>query len=320
MLTTAARRASHFQAARTATTAAITSSGTAPSGISAPATERSRGPQPRSLSLPSARPGSADTSALIFPDASTPRSRMPVGHIFRGVHVGCRAAAAAPPRRRPPRRAPRPATAGRCNCRSVRTAPPPGRPAPGAGSPSGTRWWRCSRASPAARGPARRRRWRTGRHRRPSPAGRCPAAGHAPDGAVDVQDLQHHLQPGRATGRPVSPARPSTAGAPPREHRQRAAHHALGREGQRAEVSPDVSVLAAGQQDDVGAVHAPARPADLLVVGDGRLRRAEMDDEAEVRLVESHAQRARRHEGLDLDSPAARLRRPAGRPDRPCPV
>ena len=54
-----------------------------------------------------------------------------------------------------------------------------------------------------------------------------------------------------------------------------------------------------GQQQDVGRLHRAAGAADLLVVADRRRRRAEVDDEAEVGLVEAHAQRGRRHEGLD---------------------
>ena len=55
-----------------------------------------------------------------------------------------------------------------------------------------------------------------------------------------------------------------------------------------------------GSSDDVGPVHAPAGPADLLVVGDRRLRGAQVHDEAQVGLVEAHAQRAGGHQRLDL--------------------
>ena len=54
-----------------------------------------------------------------------------------------------------------------------------------------------------------------------------------------------------------------------------------------------------GQQHHLGALDAAAGAADLLVVGDGRGRRPEVDDEAEVGLVEAHAERARGDERLD---------------------
>ena len=60
------------------------------------------------------------------------------------------------------------------------------------------------------------------------------------------------------------------------------------------------SPVAYYQQDHLGAVHAAARAADLLVVGHGRLRGAQVDDEAEVGLVVAHAERAGRHDRLEL--------------------
>ena len=64
--------------------------------------------------------------------------------------------------------------------------------------------------------------------------------------------------------------------------------------------TPRFAVLRPRQQDHVGAGHGPARPADLLVIGDGRLRGTQVHDEAQVRLVETHAQRAGRHQRLEL--------------------
>ena len=47
-------------------------------------------------------------------------------------------------------------------------------------------------------------------------------------------------------------------------------------------------------------IGAAARTADLLVIGHGRAGCANVNDEAQVRLVESHAQRGSRHERLEL--------------------
>ena len=58
-------------------------------------------------------------------------------------------------------------------------------------------------------------------------------------------------------------------------------------------------LLTAGQQHHLGVVDAAPGPADLLVVGDRRLRRAEVHHEAEVGLVEPHAQGAGGDQRLD---------------------
>ena len=50
-----------------------------------------------------------------------------------------------------------------------------------------------------------------------------------------------------------------------------------------------------------------AGATDLLVVGDGGGRRTEVHDEPEVGLVESHAERGRRDEGLDPVAEQVRL-------------
>ncbi len=71
----------------------------------------------------------------------------------------------------------------------------------------------------------------------------------------------------------------------------------------------DVGVLHAAQQDGVAAVEGATGPTDLLVVGDRRARRLEVDDEAEVGLVVAHAERGGGDERLDLVGlqPAFRL-------------
>ena len=76
--------------------------------------------------------------------------------------------------------------------------------------------------------------------------------------------------------------------------------HARGRRERRGhEVLGDRVVLAAREQDPVRVLHGAARAADLLVVGDRRARPLVVDDEAEVRLVEPHPQRHRRHQRLE---------------------
>ncbi len=94
------------------------------------------------------------------------------------------------------------------------------------------------------------------------------------------------------------------------------------------EVLGDLVVLAAGQEDAVGALDGAARAADLLVVGDRRARPLVVDDEAEVRLVEAHPERDRRHERLHLAGDQGVLERLAlarsrgrrCRPGRRCPA
>ncbi len=65
---------------------------------------------------------------------------------------------------------------------------------------------------------------------------------------------------------------------------------------------------APGRSTTSARSHRAPGPADLLVVGDGRGRRAEVHDEAEVRLVEPHAQRAGGHQRLDPVRQQVRLR------------
>ena len=66
------------------------------------------------------------------------------------------------------------------------------------------------------------------------------------------------------------------------------------------EVVGDLVVLATRQQDPVGAIDRTPGPADLLVVGDRRARPLVVDDEAEVGLVEAHAERDGRDQRLDV--------------------
>ena len=133
----------------------------------------------------------------------------------------------------------------------------------------------------------------------PRLAGGHPAARGAGHRAVHVEHLEHRLEapPGQ-----VDPGLDGGGGQRPARVRERVDRRAdllLGREGERGEVRPDVAVLAAGQQDDLGPLDAAPGPADLLVVGDRRLRRAEVHDEAEVGLVEPHAEGAGRDQRLD---------------------
>ena len=65
------------------------------------------------------------------------------------------------------------------------------------------------------------------------------------------------------------------------------------------EVLPDRGVLGPGEEQHVGSLGGAAGAADLLVVRDGRRRRAHVDDEAEVGLVEAHAEGARGDQCLE---------------------
>ena len=61
-----------------------------------------------------------------------------------------------------------------------------------------------------------------------------------------------------------------------------------------------LGVLGAAQQHADRRVERAAGSADLLVVGDRRARRLEVDHEREVGLVVAHAERRRGDERLDL--------------------
>ena len=65
-------------------------------------------------------------------------------------------------------------------------------------------------------------------------------------------------------------------------------HVLLVRERDRGEVGPDLLVLRRGKEDHLRSVDTSAGATDLLVVRDGPRRRAEVDDETEIRLVVSH--------------------------------
>ena len=133
----------------------------------------------------------------------------------------------------------------------------------------------------------------------PRLAGGDPAAPHPADRAVHVQHLEHQLQPVPAQlhHRLQRLRREWTVTGG--QYGQHGAHLFLGRERERGEVPPDGRVLGAGQQQHVGAAYRPAGPADLLVVRDRRGRRAQVYHEAEVGLVEPHAQRRGGHQRLD---------------------
>ena len=62
----------------------------------------------------------------------------------------------------------------------------------------------------------------------------------------------------------------------------------------------DLFVLLPAQQDPAAGLEGTAGAADLLVVGDGRAGRLEVDDEAEVGFVVAHAEGGGGDEGLDL--------------------
>ena len=66
------------------------------------------------------------------------------------------------------------------------------------------------------------------------------------------------------------------------------------------EVLPDALVGLGREQHRLGALDGPAGAADLLVVGDGRVGRAEVHAEAEVGLVVAHAERGGGDDRLQL--------------------
>ena len=84
-----------------------------------------------------------------------------------------------------------------------------------------------------------------------------------------------------------------------RQRVERRPHLVLLRKGQRAEVLPDPAVLLAREEDDERLVDGAPGTSHLLVVGDRRARRAHVDHEPEVGLVEAHAEGGRGDEGLD---------------------
>ncbi len=133
----------------------------------------------------------------------------------------------------------------------------------------------------------------------PQLAGGLPAAAGAAHRPVDVEHLEHGLEP--APGQVDAGLQRGDGQRPARlgERGERRPDLVLGRKRERGEVRPDVPVLAAGQQDHRRFGHGPAGPADLLVVSDRGLRGTEVHHEPQVGLVEPHAQRAGRHQRLD---------------------
>ena len=128
-----------------------------------------------------------------------------------------------------------------------------------------------------------------------------PAAPVARDRALDVEDLEHRLDPAHAeihdrhqlTNRATLVSRI-------RELAQHCRHPLAVRERLLDEEVLDPAVLAASEQDDVGVLDAAAGAPDLLVVGDDRTRRLVVHDEAQVGLVVSHPERAGGDDRLDL--------------------
>ncbi len=133
----------------------------------------------------------------------------------------------------------------------------------------------------------------------PRPAGGDPSAPDPVHRAVDVEHLEHRLEPGARQLHARLQGGRAGGAVLLGERRQRRAHLSFAGEAHRPEIVPDGAVLGAGQHDHLGVRDAAAGAPDLLVVGDRRCRRTEVDDKAEVGLVEAHAQRGRRHERLD---------------------
>jgi len=92
-----------------------------------------------------------------------------------------------------------------------------------------------------------------------------------------------------------------------RERGQDLLNPLFGRQRVRREELEDVVVFAAPEQDAVGIRNRSTRPADLLIVMDDGLRALEMDDEAEIRLIETHPEGRRGDERLDLAALQASL-------------
>ena len=132
----------------------------------------------------------------------------------------------------------------------------------------------------------------------PQAAGGDPPALHLLHRAVDVEHLQQQLERGafdvdaglerRGAERLVAELG---------EHRLRpflAGHGCCG------EVCPDRFVFRAGQKQDVSVVCRTAGTAHLLVVRDGGGWSAQMQHKPQVGLIETHSQRGRCHQRLDL--------------------
>ena len=193
--------------------------------------------------------------------------------------------------------------ARRCTPSTARTAPDRDRRAPAAGTPSGSRAPCGVRAHEvglglahgAERRPTSPCRTRRARRSRPSlPACVRPRRRPRSRAAATRAD--------RVAGRwPVSSAG-TLIGSPaaPRARRAPARRCSASGTAAVAKYSQMRSSVSAGSSTGVGAVDGAPRPADLLVVGDGRVGRAHVHAEAQVGLVVAHAQRRRRDDGLEL--------------------
>ena len=144
-------------------------------------------------------------------------------------------------------------------------------------------------SSPAHR-PGPRRSGRTARRRSPR-AGRWTASRRrrvrtAPSTASTFSSSSSGV---RRRSTRASSATVDTGRAGLGQRRQHGRGLLLRRHGRGGEVLPDVRVLRPGQQQHIGVGRATAGAAHLLVVRHRGRRRAQVDDEAQVRLVEAHA-------------------------------
>ena len=131
----------------------------------------------------------------------------------------------------------------------------------------------------------------------PGRAGQRPGRAFALHHLLDRQDLQQPFEPAAPDAGAVLQRQQAL-----RPHRQRVEDlpHAarVGHAGRR-EVGPDALVRLGRQQHGHGIVQRPAGAAHLLVVGNRRGRRADVDAEGQVGLVVAHAQRRRGDHGLE---------------------
>ena len=242
-VTTPAGRPGQSQAASTFRTASNTSSGKGSSGAPSASIRRKRLPQPMSVSRPTARPGSAATSAGIRPEASTPSAAIPVGHIRRGVTST------------PGRRSRSAGVVLGAAVISVGRGPPGAVVAPAARRRLRVVEFAAQVLHPAAVGLC------VPEHRLllagplggdsivsllvvdPRLAGHRPATGYPADRAVHVQDLQHHLQPAAGQVHVGFQGRERLRAVRAGQRGQGHPHVPLRREGEAGEVGPDVPVL-----------------------------------------------------------------------------
>ena len=131
-----------------------------------------------------------------------------------------------------------------------------------------------------------------------SPGG-DPAALDPVHRAVHVEHLEHHLQPGAAQVDRGSSAGSDSGRSACGQDVEGAPTCSSGGKASEAKYCQIASSSLPGQQQHLGVLHAAAGAADLLVVGDRGGRRAEVHDEAEVGLVEAHAERGRGDQRLD---------------------